>query len=78
MVKPKTLKWTLNTDADAVSSYQVYRDKKPSPILVGTVNGVTDHMDVSNAIKGNRTTFYIHAENVAGPSEPSDKVTIQK
>jgi hypothetical protein len=79
IVKPKTLVWTLNPDNENVNSYTVYRVRgQAADIIVGSVNGQTDRMDISNAVQGSRSTFYVVAINPVGPGEESNRVTVQK
>jgi hypothetical protein len=73
------LVWTLNPDNENVNSYTVYRVRgQAADIIVGSVNGQTDRMDISNAIQGSRSTFYVVAINPVGPGEESNRVTVQK
>ena len=78
VIKPKTLQWSLNVETDFVNNYKVYRKQGNHGVLIGTVPGQTDHLDVSNSLQGSRNTFWNTATNPAGESLPSDKVTINK
>ena len=79
-IKTKTLQWTLNPSTDFVSSYKINKMQGASGnyTLIGTVDGQTDHLDVSNAISGSQSTFFVTAVNDRGESPPSDKAQVQR